>query len=316
MLRAPKAGIPFRLYIAAEEGVIGAVLTQEVEGKEYIVTYLSRRLLGAETRYVFIEKLCLSLYYACTKLRHYLLSSTCVVACQTDVIKYMLQKPILSGRIGKWAYALVEYDLAYESLKSMKGQIVVDFIVDHRINDDMKRVSYSSVCPWKLYFDGSACREEQGVGVVLISPRGNIFETSVHLEYFCTNNQAEYEALLRGLQILESMDVKNIEAYGDSLLVVQQVSRNYQCFDGSLNMYLEKCLEIIANLDDFVIKHISREENVLANNLAQQASGYRVSRGKLFMIERPMLEHVKIYVVEPDDWRKPLTSYLRTLVRL
>lgn len=69
-------------------------------------------------------------------------------------------------------------------------------------------------------------------------------------------------------------------------------------------------MEIIANLDDFVIKHISREENVLANNLAQQASGYRVSRGKLFMIERPMLEHVKIYVVEPDDWRKPLTSYL------
>ena len=47
----------------------------------------------------------------------------------------MFQKPILSGRIGKWAYALVEYDLAYESLKSVKGQIVVDFIVEHRIND-------------------------------------------------------------------------------------------------------------------------------------------------------------------------------------
>ena len=107
--------------MAAEDRIIGAVLTQETEGKEYIITYLNRRLIDAETMYTFIEKLCLSLYYACTKLRHYLLSSTCIVTCQADVIKHMLQKPILSGRIGKWAYALVEYDLAYESLKSIKG---------------------------------------------------------------------------------------------------------------------------------------------------------------------------------------------------
>ena len=46
------------------------------------------------------------------------------------------KKPILSGRIGKWAYALVEYDLAYESLKSVKGQIVADLIVEHQINDE------------------------------------------------------------------------------------------------------------------------------------------------------------------------------------
>jgi hypothetical protein len=64
-----------------------------------------------------------------------LLSSHCTVASQTDVIKYMLQNPIMSGRIGKWAYALIEYDLAYEPLKSMKGQVVADFIVEHRIND-------------------------------------------------------------------------------------------------------------------------------------------------------------------------------------
>ena len=109
--------------MAAEDKTIGAVLTQETEGKEYIITYLSRWLVDVETRYTFIEKLCLSLYYAWTKLRHYLLSSTCIVTCQADVIKHMLQKPILSGRIGKWAYALVEYDLTYESLKSVKAKL-------------------------------------------------------------------------------------------------------------------------------------------------------------------------------------------------
>jgi hypothetical protein len=62
-----------------------------------------------------------------------LLSSTCIVACQADVIKHMLQQPILSGRIRKWAYALIEYNLTYESLKSIKGQVVADFIIEHSI---------------------------------------------------------------------------------------------------------------------------------------------------------------------------------------
>ena len=81
--------------------MIGAVLTQEDEGKEYVIAYLGRRLLDTETRYAHMEKLCLSLYYVCAKMRHYLLSSTCVVACQADVIKHMLYQPILRGRISK-----------------------------------------------------------------------------------------------------------------------------------------------------------------------------------------------------------------------
>jgi hypothetical protein len=122
---------------------------------------------------------------------------------------------ILSGRIGKWAYVLIEYDLAYESLKSIKVQVIADFITKHSIdqNND-ESCNLVSICPWKLFFDGLACRECQGVGVVLISPRGAIFEQSVHLEYFCTNNQAEYEAIVLGMQILSSMGVKHVEAFG------------------------------------------------------------------------------------------------------
>jgi hypothetical protein len=81
VMKAPKAGIPFQLYIVAEDSGIGAVLTQVTDGKEHIITYLSRHLIDVETRYSFIEKLCLSMFYACSKLNHYLLSSTCVVAC-------------------------------------------------------------------------------------------------------------------------------------------------------------------------------------------------------------------------------------------
>ena len=75
--------------MAAEDKIIGVVLIQEIEGKEHIITNISQRLIDAQTRYTFIEKLWLSLYYACTKLRPYLLSSTYILVCQTDVIKHI-----------------------------------------------------------------------------------------------------------------------------------------------------------------------------------------------------------------------------------
>ena len=105
----------------------------------------------------------------------------CIVTCQADVIKYMIQKPILSGRIRKWAYALVEYDLVYESLRAVKGQIVADFIIEHRINDEHDlEVGYVTCIPWKLYFDGSVCDDGRGVGIgnVLVSLSGAVFELS------------------------------------------------------------------------------------------------------------------------------------------
>jgi hypothetical protein len=128
------------------------------------VAYLSRSLVDAVTRYAPIEKICLSLYFACSKVRHYLLSSTCIVACKHDVVKYMLQNPLLPpGGGGKWAYALVEYDLTYELLRATRGQVVADFIVDHMAagSDETCLIELK---PWSLFFDGSVCN--RGVLVV------------------------------------------------------------------------------------------------------------------------------------------------------
>jgi hypothetical protein len=112
----------------------------------------------------------------------------------------------------------------------MKGQIVADFIVLHSIDQNGdESCNLVSIRLWKLFFDGSVCREGQGVEVVLVSPRGAVFEQSVHLEYFCTNNQVEY--------FLSSMGVKHV----------------FQCFDRSLNAYLDKCFETAALFDDFTV---------------------------------------------------------------
>ena len=54
------------------------------------------------------------------------------------------------------------------------------------------------------------------------------------------------------------MGVKHVEVFGDSLLVVQQVSKVCQCYNGSLNAYLDKCLGFF--FDEFVIRHLPREK--------------------------------------------------------
>jgi hypothetical protein len=135
-----------------------------------------------------------------------------MVACQTDVIKHMLHRPILSGRLGKWAYSLIEYDLVYESLKSTKGQIVVDFIVEHWVNMEHDLdVDLISLTPWKLYLDGSTYNDGQGIGIVFISPSDACFEMTSRLQYFCTNNQVEYEASfkLRDFRIHECKEFRS-----------------------------------------------------------------------------------------------------------
>jgi ribonuclease HI len=254
------------------------------------MAYVSRRLLDTETRYIFVEKFCLSLYYVCSKFRHYILSSSCIVACQYDVIKHMLLKPILSGRIGKWAYALVEYDLAHKPLRSMTGQVVANFIVDHTVDMDHP-VDFIQLKLWGLYFDGSVCSTGQGAGCVIISPSGVYIDLSIRLEFSCTNNQVECKSLFHGLEYLRDLEAREVDVFGDSNLIVQQIKGDSQCLDGVLNSYWDICLDIIKLFDKFSIKHIPREENSRANRLAQQASGYVVSHGVFWVASTSLVEH-------------------------
>ncbi|KAK2414316.1 hypothetical protein QL285_036920 [Trifolium repens] len=154
VLMPPSRNKAMKLYIATSDKTIGSMLAQEDDnGIENAVYYLSRVLNDAETRYTAIEKLCLCLYFSCTKLKHYIKPVDVYVYSHFDVIKHMLTKPILHSRIGKWALALTEYSLTYKPLKAVKGQIVADFIVDHSLVEMPQ--DYVDIQPWILYFDGS-----------------------------------------------------------------------------------------------------------------------------------------------------------------
>jgi len=84
-----------KLYISASNSTIGSMLAQEDEnGVERAIYYLSRVLNDAETRYRHVEKLCLCLYFSCSKHKIYIKSVVVYVYSHFNVIKHMLSKPI------------------------------------------------------------------------------------------------------------------------------------------------------------------------------------------------------------------------------
>ena len=264
VLVPPQQGKPFKLYISADHKTIGSALMQEFEGKEPVVFYLSRRLLDPETRYSPTEKLCLCLYFSCTKLRHYLLSAECTVVSKADVIKHMLSMPILNGRVGKWILMLSEFDLRYESAKAVKGQVIADFVTHHH----KPSINCVEPVPWTLFFDGSSCKQGGGIGIVIISPRVVNFEFAFPTEPMITNNQAEYEAVLKGIQLLHEVKAEAIEIFGDSQLIINQLIGLFECKEDTLRGYYDECQRLLKEFPHVSFQHIPRAQNQEANRLA------------------------------------------------
>jgi hypothetical protein len=147
----------------------------------------------------------------------------------------MLSMSILSGRIGKWILALSEFDLRYESAKAVKGKVMADLVTQH-----CNTVSSLEVALWTLFFDGSTCDQGAGIGIVLISPRGKKYEFSLPIFATSTNNHAEYQALVKGLELLREICVNAVEIFGNSMLVINQLFWVYECRSQVLVSYYER----------------------------------------------------------------------------
>jgi hypothetical protein len=81
---------------------------------------------------------------------------------------------------------------------------------------DDKNVSF-----WTMYFDGASTKDSAGAGVVLISPSKETISLSFKLNFRTTNNIAEYEALLLGLNSAKEMGIKGLKVFGDADLIIQ-----------------------------------------------------------------------------------------------
>ncbi|GJU70303.1 reverse transcriptase domain-containing protein [Tanacetum coccineum] len=125
---------------------------------------------------------------------------------------------------------------------------------------------------WTLFTDGSSCLEESGAGLILTNPEGMEFTYALRFKFVASNNEAEYEALMAGLRIVEQMGVKNLVAKVDSRLFANQINGLYIAKEQSMIQYLEKAKALVSGFIKFSIEQVSKSENKKADALSKIVS--------------------------------------------
>ena len=182
-------------------------------------------------------------------------------------------RPETSGRLLKWNIELSQYDITYHPQKAINGQALADFIAEFtdKGNSEDETIDDSPI-QWKLYVDGARIDYCSGAGVVLETPEGRSLCYAIRLEFPSTNNEAEYEALIAGLRIAKELNIRALQIFSDSQLIVCQVKKEFQAKGGNLPAYLSKAWELLGDFDHYMISHIPREENMKADSLAKYSS--------------------------------------------
>nr|GEX74440.1 reverse transcriptase domain-containing protein [Tanacetum cinerariifolium] len=123
-----------------------------------------------------------------------------------------------------------------------------------------------------LFTDGSSCVDGSRSGLILTDPEWTEFTYALRFRFDATNNEAEYEALIAILRIVEQIGVKNLQAYVDSRQVDNQINGSYIAKEPSMIQYLEKVKMLASNFKKFSIKQVPRCENKKDDTLSKIAS--------------------------------------------
>ncbi|MBW2673621.1 MAG: ribonuclease HI family protein [Deltaproteobacteria bacterium] len=125
----------------------------------------------------------------------------------------------------------------------------------------------------RLYTDG-ACRGNPGnggAGAVLFDEQGGVVATAKKFLGTCTNNEAEYAALILGLQEACSSGHKTIQVFLDSELLVRQINGVYRVKNTRLKELMKEVQRHLSMFDGYTVKHVPRSENAVADRLANEA---------------------------------------------
>ncbi|KAJ0742766.1 putative nucleotidyltransferase, Ribonuclease H [Helianthus annuus] len=330
LLMKPEDGEPLSLYLAVSGNAVSAVLVKDHEGQQYPVYYVSKSLLDAETRYSHLEKLILALVMASTKLRHYF--ETHRIHIKTNYpVKNVLRKPEMSGRMAKWSVKLSAYDLVYEPRNAIKSQALANFVanfssdIQDEVDLEVQQLGESSGS-WTLYTDGASNVRGVGLGILLKSPQGDIIPQAVRCEFPATNNEAEYEALIAGLELAKSMNIKNLQVYVDSLLITNHFNGSYAVKGEKLMEYLGILKKLAGYFDVFTLEQVPREDNAEADALANLGSSIRIPEGIPILILHILYpatdpQHKEVASIQdpevvypgkdPKSWTTPIMRYLK-----
>src|ERR1041385_6893443 len=203
------------------------------------------------------------------KLKHYFQEHPITIVSSAPLAD-IIQNREAMGRIAMWAIELGAYHIKYEPRTAMKSQALVDFI------NDWTEIQAPPEKPvtkyWTMHFDGSRQLEGSGAGVVLTSPKGEQFCYVLQLQFTCTNNATEYEALLHGLRLAREMNISRIHCYGDSDLVSKQVSGRWNSKEATMAAYRREVEKQTGFIVGYQVDHVERKLNEAADALSRLGS--------------------------------------------
>ena len=162
--------------------------------------------------------------------------------------------------------------------------------------------------PWILFTDGASNVRGTRLGMLLKSPQGDIIPHSIACEFQATNNEAEYEALIAGIQLAKDMNVRYLQVYVDSLLITNHFNGSYTVKGEKLIKYLQIVKSLARSFGYFNITQVPREENAEAYALTNLASSLKLPDGvriPIIHILSPAIKEVEVMEIEKDIAKDP-----------
>jgi hypothetical protein len=198
------------------------------------VYYLSEGLTLSKKNYPHYQKVAYIVYMAARKLKHYFEEHPITVVSTTPLSKIIGCKDA-TDRVAKWAIELAAHTIQYKPRTTIKSQIIADFFADWGEHQYLPLASDSTY--WRMNFDGSKMLGGLGASVVFTSPKGDKLLYVLQIHFRTSNNIAEYEALVHGLKLAKEIGIRRILCFGDSDLVVHQVSGEWDAKDANMASY-------------------------------------------------------------------------------
>ncbi|XP_052295858.1 uncharacterized protein LOC127901870 [Citrus sinensis] len=236
-------------------------------------------------------------------------------------LRQTLHKPDASGRLVKWAVELSEFDIDYKPRAAIKAQAMADFVAEFTepevcLDQQDAATGGDETQVWQMSVDGSSGERGSGAGIVLEGPEGEEISYAVKLEFAATNNQAEYKALIAGLELAKAVKADRVKIRTDSQLVANHVSERFQPREEKMEQYLKIVRRMMGKFEAVEVIQIPREQNSRADILARMAAVADPKMPKSVPLEvksSPSIEqNLGVLRIEQKcSWRDPIVSYLR-----
>jgi ribonuclease HI len=276
---------------------------------------LSKPLGGSKKNYTEQEKVLYAVLMASSKLLHYF-QAYHIIVLSSQPLKDIMRNREATGRIRKWAAELNEFSIDYVHRSSIQSQALADFIADWTPRAQQEVTKDAEA--WTVFCDGSWGTFGAGASAVLVAPSKVKTCYAARLDFSCTNNVAEYEALLLGLRKLKAMGIRRAILKIDSQVISGHVDKSSKARDPKLEKYLDTVRMLEASFEDFSVKNIPRGENEHADLLAKSAAQGLPLPSKVFFetIKAPSVELMEravltISPIHSEDWRTEIISFLQ-----